>query len=189
MKDSKRILTIKLIRETDSNPDTSYLGTYSTSPAGEFAIDRTHEMDCTVNLGGDICTCDMRHLSPGEYEFFNSGSVEPFNPAADWIPATETDKHAYWLQSMRENASRDYARMESYNAGMWSYIGILAQASIVTAGVCQTITSGGLWGIENDSDAAYLASVERDELANLRNVLHSLGFSRRAIAAAVKASK
>ena len=76
--------------------------------------------------------------------------------------------------------------MESLNAGNWGFIGIGARAEIVIGETCQTIHSGGLWGIESDSEGTYLQEIEKDELADLRRVLCELGFSKRAIAAAVK---
>ncbi len=193
---TKRILSIEFTRTDDTDTDTSYLGTYGAGtdiPLPEFSIDRTHELDCGLNLGGEECTCNMQHLAPGEYQFFNPSSIEPFNPAASWIPAAEPDKHAYWQRTMRENARKDYERMEAYNASEWSFIGIRAVAHIVIRHpssdlwISQTITSGGLWGIESDSDESYLRSVEKEQLGELRGILHELGFSTRAIAATVKA--
>jgi hypothetical protein len=172
MKETKRILsiTVKRIDDTDTNTDTSDIGEYSNTPAGEFSIAR--------NI-------------PGQYHYFNPGSVEAFDPAASWIPADRehADKESFWRETMRENARKDYARMESLDNGDWSFIGIRAQAEIVIGGVCQTITSGGLWGIESDSDESYFREVEREELNQLRGILHEMGFSRRAIAAALKTSK
>ncbi len=49
----------------------------------------------------------------------------------------------------------------------------------------QTITSGGLWGIESDA-GKYFEEVEREELAALCDQLHALGFSKRTIAAAFR---
>lgn len=74
--------------------------------------------------------------------------------------------------------------MESLHRGDWCYIGITAQAEVVVEGVCQTIHSGGLWGTESDSDKAYLAEIETEQLGELRTQLHALGFSKRAIATA-----
>jgi len=50
----------------------------------------------------------------------------------------------------------------------------------------QHLTSGGLWGIAFDSDAKYLEEIEAEQLAELRNILHQIGFSNRAISAAFK---
>jgi hypothetical protein len=60
------------------------------------------------------------------------------------------------------------------------------QREIVLGNTCQTITSGGLYGIESDSDADYFAEVEQEQLAELRGQLHVIGFSKRAIASAFK---
>ena len=78
-------------------------------------------------------------------------------------------------------------RMEQLNAGDWCFIGIRAKAEVTLADpVTQTVSSGGLWGIESDSDRAYFESIEQEELAELSNQLHAAGFSKRAIAAAFK---
>jgi hypothetical protein len=52
--------------------------------------------------------------------------------------------------------------------------------------VVQRITSGGLWGIESDSGKDHFESTAREELAQLKDELVGLGFSRRAIATAIK---
>jgi len=52
--------------------------------------------------------------------------------------------------------------------------------------VLQDVSSGGLWGIESDSDASYLKEIEAEELSELRKQLYAMGFSKRAIATAVK---
>lgn len=77
--------------------------------------------------------------------------------------------------------------MEALNNGDWHHVGIVAKAVIVSAnGITQTIRSGGLWGVESDSGADYMAEIERDELAALREELTALGFGKRAIEFAVK---
>jgi hypothetical protein len=52
--------------------------------------------------------------------------------------------------------------------------------------VVQKITSGGLWGIESDSDRSHFAEVTAEELADLKAQLLALGFSKRAISQAFK---
>jgi hypothetical protein len=198
MKSQKRIQKITVQRIDDNEgPDTSYpsyLGEYASKPTSEFSIDRDHAEDCprfwaNDDIPDDARVCDCTTHDQNTYRYFNPGSVEPFDPAASWIPADVTDKHAHWLAAMRENASDDYARMEAYNREEWHFIGIQAQAEIVLDGTCQTIKSGGLWGIESDSDESYLCHVEREELTSLRGILHTMGFSKRAIAAACKGTK
>ena len=230
----KRILSITIKRETDDSPDTSWLGEYSRSPKGDFAIDRKHTLECAVNSdtsevvdklerviayldkqrininadnpqfdydsiseAQDIlieaqdnateCDCDEDGYWPhGELQYFNPGSVEKFDPTASWIPATETDKRAYWLAAMRENARKDYERMESYNAGDWGFVCVAAVAEIQleTHEVIQTITSGYCCGVESDGD--YWKEVGKEQLSELRSQLSAIGFSKRAIATAVK---
>ena len=196
MQQKKRILSIEVKHIDDTDPDTSYLGKYSGNPADDYSIDRNHSADCPrFWANNDIlddareCDCTGRRDSRNTYQYFNPGSVEAFDADASWIPADVTDKRAYWAEAMRQNALQDYARMEAYNADEWSFIGIDARAEIVIGGVCQTIKSGGLWGIESDSEESHFCETEQDELAALRGILNELGFSKRAIAAAVKAGK
>jgi hypothetical protein len=72
-------------------------------------------------------------------------------------------------------------RRQQYETGSFEFIGIRAEAEIVAGGVCQTITSGGLWGIESDSAPEYLSEVEEEEIGQLKDILQSLGFSSKAI--------
>ena len=71
--------------------------------------------------------------------------------------------------------------MEDLNNGGWSFIGIIAKSDIVVNGVIQTVRSGGLWGIESDSDEADFAEVEEDELCQLESILSQLGAGKSAI--------
>jgi hypothetical protein len=78
-------------------------------------------------------------------------------------------------------------RLRQYRADGFNFIGIRACADVTFAdGVHQSIYSGGLWGIESDSEESNLREVEAEELADLRRTLHEAGFSKRAIAAAIK---
>ena len=72
-------------------------------------------------------------------------------------------------------------RYQQYQNGDFAFVGIRAEAEIVVNGVCQTITSGGLWGIESDSERQYLSEVEQEEVDQLKVILQSLGFSKEAI--------
>lgn len=75
---------------------------------------------------------------------------------------------------------QDFDRMESLNNGNWCFIGIVAYAEIVTkSGTIQTIQSGGLWGIESDSDESYIQDVINQELDNLKAELKELGFVKK----------
>jgi hypothetical protein len=129
------------------------------------------------------CDCGERgDMGRHEYRFFN--------PSFNYIQADGSLLAPNTAEEVRKYVAQDYARMESLYRGDWCYIGIKAEAKIsIPSGnysTLQTIHSGGLWGIESDSDKSYFAEVQADELADLRAQLSALGFSKRAIAVAFK---
>jgi hypothetical protein len=79
--------------------------------------------------------------------------------------------------------------MERLQRGDWAYIGVRADAEIIVDGVTQDISSGGLWGVESDSDRAYLAEIDGEQLSELRAQLRALGFGTRAISTAFRNSE
>jgi len=93
-------------------------------------------------------------------------------------------------EDIRKYVRQDYERIERLNRGDWAYIGVRADAEILlpsgSASIVQDITSGGLWGVESDSDASYLKEIETEQLSELREQLRALGFGTRAISAAFK---
>lgn len=76
--------------------------------------------------------------------------------------------------------------MESLNDGHWSYIGIIAKAKILIDGQYQTISSGGLWGVESDGGKEYLDDTIEEQLNHLAGQLEALGIGKRAIQYAIK---
>ena len=130
---------------------------------------------------GDIteqegCDCGERgDMQRNEYRYFN-GNVENYKGESP--------------EDIRKYVRQDYERMERLNRGDWSFVGVRADAEILLpsgdASIVQEITSGGLWGIESDSDKSHFAEIEKEELFELENQLHAAGFSKRAIAAAFK---
>jgi hypothetical protein len=82
--------------------------------------------------------------------------------------------------------------MERLDRGDWCFMGISAECEYSIGKVhddsylIQRLHSGGLWGIESDSDASYFAEEEQNQLAELRSQLAAIGFSSRAISAAFK---
>ena len=118
------------------------------------------------------CDCTGGDMGRGELRYFNG-------PVENYKGESPDDTRKYIRQ--------DYDRMESFNRGDWCFIGIRAQAEVqVGFDVVQRITSGGLWGIESDSGREHLEETQREELAQLKDELVGLGFSRRAIASAFK---
>lgn len=114
---------------------------------------------------------------------FDSYECQYFNPCFENYAGLPEDE-------IRKYCRQDFERAESLNRGEWQYIGIRAEAEIELTpdGRPQTITSGGLWGIESDS-GDYIAEVTKDELADLKTQLRAIGFSARAIATAYKTIK
>lgn len=74
---------------------------------------------------------------------------------------------------------QDEARMRAWEAGEWGFIGVQAEATLLLVrngvGTTYTLTSPGLWGIEDDSGEDYLKSVYEEEKATLREDIQALG--------------
>ena len=157
-------------RECDPDPDTSYIGEFSHRAETEFAINHREH-------------AESRH---GDYPWFNPGSVETFDPKASWNTSGTREE---WERAMRQNAAADYKRACDLNNGEFHYCGVSARAEVQlqTHGAIQTLCSGGLWGIETDSDDSYFAEVAAEELNDLRGTLKAAGFSARAISKAFQA--
>lgn len=166
-----RIDVIRICTETDTDPDLSYLGEYGdTDRLG--AVDRKEE--------GDLDCNECRYWYPSTNHY-------PHNPK-NWAHVPLKDKmrvvaqygslakadYAYMMQ--------DYRRMEAYNRGNWSMVGIWAEAQVsypangnLGSRRLETLRSAGLWGIESDSKGASVAEVTREELADLRQHLETFG--------------
>jgi hypothetical protein len=191
-RESKRILSVTVKQEIDDSPDTSWLGEYSDTPGdyaivargeheGEFLSDLPcecdHSPDDHNNNGQCMENCDCEDFDPvtvergREYRYFNSASIESDN--------SDEDNRTYALQ--------DYKRMRGLNNDQWCFVGISAKAVVQLNGsLTQTIRSGGLWGIESDSDPSYFTEIEGEQLSQLRDQLQAIGFTKRAIAAAFR---
>lgn len=162
MKPTKlKILKVWLEHKHDEDPDTSYLGKYSSN----------WEKGAIVRIGEHAGK--FYEELPEDYRLSNDRREHTF-----FIPAmtgAETGNP--------DSPKQDYERMEALNRGDWGYIGIIAKAQVWNpqTQVTQVVRSGGLWGIESDSGKEYLASVELEELAGLKDELIALGIGERAI--------
>ncbi len=79
-----------------------------------------------------------------------------------------------------EYQEQDQERLEAWERGDWSFIGIQAKATIrVPAGgtsfAIYTLTSPGLWSVEDDSGEEYLNSIFEEEKAALSEALVQIG--------------
>lgn len=66
-------------------------------------------------------------------------------------------------------------RRKAHKRGEFSFVSARAEADVVIEGVVQTLTSGGLNGIESDSEDEYLTEIAAEEWNSLRNVLKTVG--------------
>ena len=84
----------------------------------------------------------------------------------------------YFNPANPEYAEQQYKRMIELEHGHFSFIGIIAEANILIPQgdhfICQKLSSGGLWGIENDSADSYINEEEDNQLDELKEVLSSL---------------
>jgi hypothetical protein len=124
----------------------------------------------------DGCDCGERgDAERGEYRYFNA-CVENYKGESP--------------EDIRKYVRQDYERMERLQRGDWCFVGVRADAEILIpsgdASIVQEITSGGLWGVESDSDGEYLSEIETEQLSELREQLRAVGFSTRAITTALK---
>ena len=66
-------------------------------------------------------------------------------------------------------------RLAAFQAGEFTFLGVHAEADVTIDGVVQTLTSGGLWGIESDSGDEYIEEVAVQEYEELRKILKTVG--------------
>jgi hypothetical protein len=67
-------------------------------------------------------------------------------------------------------------RRAEYDRGDFKFVGVRADAEVTIEGVVQTITSGGIWGVESDAEGQ-IRMLAEDEYADLRKILTSIGVS------------
>lgn len=93
--------------------------------------------------------------SPHEYRYFNPANFDPAYP---------------------EDAMQDYRRYEAFCRGEWSLEGCMARA-VVSYPIgngsrrLDHLSSGGIWGIESDSEETYRLETEIEQLSDLKRHL------------------
>lgn len=179
----RKIFSVKVRRDIDESPDTFYIGKYTDivddwnidRRSGKYIIDLIKPVaDCEDCEDGQQCSehqwdCPSRGR---EFRFFT-----PYS--AGEIPGTK---------EFRQYGLQDFKRMEELCNG-WCFIGIrvVAEVGISEDGKewkLETLSSGGVWGIESDSDASYFKEIITEESAQLKIELKAFGFSSRMIAKA-----
>jgi len=66
-------------------------------------------------------------------------------------------------------------RRDEYRRGEFSFVSARAEADVNIEGILQTLQSGGLNGIESDSEEEYLTEIAAEEWKTLRGVLKTVG--------------
>lgn len=111
------------------------------------------------NLQDEITECDCRESG----RFSRSSEYAFFNPSFNYVDENGHARSENTPEEVRKYVRQDYERMEGLNSGDWCFIRIRAEAQIgIPQGnphpktgqsyLLQKFTSGGLWGIESDSD-------------------------------------
>jgi len=106
-------------------------------------------------------------------------------PDLSWL----VDESRYTDESAadrRKAEQQDQDRLDAYNRGDWSMIGLQCQATIyIPAGgssfAVYTLTSPGVWGVESDAAADYHGEILADERSTLRKHLTALADAWQAI--------
>ena len=97
--------------------------------------------------------------------------VDDSDPDLSWLDQSDAE--------MGEGFEAKSAERKATYGETWSTIGIQAAAvyliPVDSGSSIQTVVSGGLWGVETDSDAAYIAEIEEQELAEVRELMDKLG--------------
>ncbi len=155
---SQTLLSVKIRVESDDHPDLSWLGEYTDNAPDSYDLKR----------GSAFC---RRHRERNTFRFF--------------VPAMSVDEHHKELSRLgysrglsedyaRHYCRRDFERMETYGKDWWM-LGIWAEANVVINNVIQTVSSGGLFGVESDSKGDYLIEVAREEIVSLKAIMEAMG--------------
>lgn len=103
------------------------------------------------------------------------------------MPITITAFDVCWTEDTDADTSYleqdDFeARLSEYRTGAFHFLGCQARAQVTVNGVSQRVYSGGVWGIESDSDTAYLNDIQAEQVAELVEILREFGISEEDIA-------
>ncbi len=168
----KRIGKVTVKTMLDEDPDTSWLGEY------------------TDDLEPGVIVREAREYYeklPEDYESPLRGrEFRGFRPYAGGEEPGTQDYYRYGRQ--------DFERMESLAKGNWHFIGVKAQAEVLSSQngkewLVNHLSSGGLWGIESDSGESYLDEVKRGQMEELKTTLKEYGFIPRQIESAFKSGE
>lgn len=125
----------------------------------------------------------------GEHGDMGRNEYRYFNPSFNYVDAKGAALPENTPEEVREYVRQDYERMERIQRGDICFYVIGAEAVYSTEAnrnLLQKVTSGWVGGIESDADESDFKEMEEEQLSELRDQLHALGFSKRAVAAAFR---
>jgi hypothetical protein len=178
----RKIFEVSICHIVDTYPDTSCLGEYTDELTDGIIVRRDNEFYEKLPREMERDN-DGRFIGKGDFIEPLPEQLREFRGFKPYAGGEKIGTKEYYKYGMR-----DYERMEGLNNGNWYYIGIMAKAKIgisFDGGLTykiDEITSGGLWGIESDSDKKYIKEVENEELQDLKRTLAAYGFGRSVIA-------
>jgi len=123
---------------------------------------------------------DNREIKPinENKPFIQSITIETIidNDCVDLSFLTQLYEYIIDSNEREKYLAEDKARLDSYYNQSWDMIGIKAYAVVyIPIGndgfMTQRITSGGLWGIESDSDKSYIEDIKNEQINELKQYL------------------
>ena len=155
-----KIETLQITITPDENPDTSCIGELTDKLEPGVMSTRTWEF-LKWHFGEAV---DVPQQNYRNHRFFKP-----------YARGEKVGTKVYY-----KYGKQDAVRMQGLIDGWWTYIGIVAKATVsyqIADGSplpnrrLETFTSGGLWGIESDAACGYLLEVATDQIAELREHL------------------
>jgi hypothetical protein len=130
----------------------------------------------------------IKHITDPEPDLSHLETVIEDGHIVSSCQYTDDDIRTEGLEKVMEWAREDQARIVSYGTE-WHNIGIRAVADVRTSEngrewLINHISSGGLWGVESDSDESYFEEVAQDEVSALMDTLQEYGFTKAEVDAA-----
>lgn len=106
----------------------------------------------------------------------------------------DDDVKNYGIAKVKKWVAEDQKRLDTYGTE-WVMTGIIAHAEVLIpkktyppSSQIVSLQSGGLWGIESDSDKSYLKSIKSDELEDLGDNLAAFGIKGSKVKKMLKAA-
>jgi len=186
----------------------SDLGEYRNTVKGRFYVDRRKDVVCdsehghsaVAKLESHWCNrqcnyisafqhkasmVNWKHVSPAEVlECFDRRKDAFAKYNIDTTNADSNHYRIYYLDILY--CCQDAQRLIDYERDEWHMTGVIAKADITTPnGITHVISSGGIWGIDSDSDDSSVNQIIGEEIYSLSEELSYLGFQESIIKEAI----